>query len=142
MNCNHKKEGNHKLKKNGYGAIFTYTLQYNYGNFFKFCVCIYITGMFIVTIRPQCSCLFQCCFFLLERYMKFVDKTAFVQTALFGYSFTKGSQEPFFLIHQSESRMSNGIEAGYCYRYLCCITPFDSRIVSKGTLFLFLSTER
>lgn len=58
-----------------------------------------------------CSC--QCCFFLLERYMKFTDRAAYVQTALFGYSFTKGSQESYFLILRNARRMSNGLEAGW-----------------------------
>jgi len=58
-----------------------------------------------------CSC--QCCFFLLERYMKFTDRAAYVQTALFGHSFTKGSQESYFLILRNASRMSNGLSAGW-----------------------------
>lgn len=58
-----------------------------------------------------CSC--QCCFFLLERHMKFTDGAAYVQTALFGHSFTKGSQESYFLILRNASRMSNGLSAGW-----------------------------
>jgi len=58
-----------------------------------------------------CSC--QCCLFFLERYMKFIDRAAYVHTALFGYSFTKGSQESYYLVVRNARRMSDGLNAGW-----------------------------
>lgn len=45
--------------------------------------------------------------------MKFVDRLAYVHTALFGYSFTKGCQENYFLVVRNTPRMSDGLNAGW-----------------------------
>jgi hypothetical protein len=43
-------------------------------------------------------CCFQCCFFCLEKCMKFLNKNAYIQTAIFGSSFCTSAKEAFFLI--------------------------------------------
>lgn len=45
--------------------------------------------------------------------MKFIDRAAYVHTALFGYSFTKGSQESYYLVVRNARRMSDGLNAGW-----------------------------
>ena len=43
-------------------------------------------------------CCFQCCFLCLEKCMKFMNKNAYIQTAIFGSSFCTSAKEAFFLI--------------------------------------------
>ena len=43
-------------------------------------------------------CVLQCCMWCLEKFMKFVNKNAYIQTALYGYSFCKSARCAFFLI--------------------------------------------
>jgi hypothetical protein len=43
-------------------------------------------------------CCFQCCFICLEKCMKFMNKNAYIQTAIFGSSFCTSAKEAFFLI--------------------------------------------
>ena len=43
-------------------------------------------------------CVLQCCMWCLEKFMKFVNKNAYIQTALYGYSFCKSTRCAFFLI--------------------------------------------
>lgn len=43
-----------------------------------------------------CAC--QCCLWCLEKCMKFLNKNAYVQTAIFGSSFCKAAKDAFFLI--------------------------------------------
>ena len=50
-----------------------------------------------------CSC--QCCFFTLERFLKFSSKDAYIQTALCGFSFCKGSHESFYLMKRNSDRL-------------------------------------
>ena len=43
------------------------------------------------------ACL-QCFMWCVEKCMKFINKNAYIQTAIFGYSFCKAAREAFFLI--------------------------------------------
>jgi hypothetical protein len=43
---------------------------------------------------------------LLEKCLKFVNKNAYIQTAIHGYSFCKGAKEAFFLILRNVLRIS------------------------------------
>ena len=43
-------------------------------------------------------CCFQCCFLCLEKCMKFMNKNAYIQTAIFGSSFCTSAKDSFFLI--------------------------------------------
>jgi len=52
----------------------------------------------------MCCC--HCCMACLERCLKFIHKNAYIQTAIFGYSFCKASREAFFLICRNAARMA------------------------------------
>eukprot|EP00588_Corethron_pennatum_P014737 CAMPEP_0194271784 /NCGR_PEP_ID=MMETSP0169-20130528/5494_1 /TAXON_ID=218684 /ORGANISM="Corethron pennatum, Strain L29A3" /LENGTH=617 /DNA_ID=CAMNT_0039014239 /DNA_START=198 /DNA_END=2051 /DNA_ORIENTATION=- len=52
------------------------------------------------------ACCFQCCLACLERCMKFINKHAYIQTAIFGHNFCKGAKEAFFLILRNAARMA------------------------------------
>lgn len=43
-------------------------------------------------------CCIQCCMWCLEKCMKFMNKNAYIQTAIFGYSFCKAARKAFWLI--------------------------------------------
>ena len=43
-------------------------------------------------------CVIQCYMWCLEKCMKFLNKNAYIQTAIFGYSFCKAAKQAFFLI--------------------------------------------
>ena len=43
-------------------------------------------------------CCLQCCMWCLEKVMKFMNKNAYIQTAIYGYSFCKAARCAFFLI--------------------------------------------
>lgn len=51
----------------------------------------------------MCCC--QCMLCCVERCMKFINKNAYIQTAVFGYSFCKAAREAFFLILRNAARM-------------------------------------
>jgi len=51
------------------------------------------------------SCL-QCCMWCLEKFMKFVNKNAYIQTAIHGYSFCKACRTAFFLIARNILRVA------------------------------------
>lgn len=50
-------------------------------------------------------CLIQCCMWCLEKCMKFLNKNAYIQTAIFGYSFCKAARSAFFLIARNILRI-------------------------------------
>eukprot|EP00588_Corethron_pennatum_P027338 CAMPEP_0194312848 /NCGR_PEP_ID=MMETSP0171-20130528/9771_1 /TAXON_ID=218684 /ORGANISM="Corethron pennatum, Strain L29A3" /LENGTH=625 /DNA_ID=CAMNT_0039067551 /DNA_START=353 /DNA_END=2230 /DNA_ORIENTATION=- len=52
------------------------------------------------------ACCFQCCLVCLERCMRFINKNAYIQTAIFGHNFCKGAKEAFFLIFRNAVRMA------------------------------------
>jgi len=51
-------------------------------------------------------CAIQCCMWCLEKCMKFLNKNAYIQTAIFGYSFCKAARKAFFLILRNVLRIS------------------------------------
>jgi hypothetical protein len=51
-------------------------------------------------------CCIQCCMWCLEKCMKFLNKNAYIQTAIFGYSFCKAAKKAFFLILRNILRIS------------------------------------
>lgn len=51
-------------------------------------------------------CVVQCCLWCLEKFMKFVNKNAYIQTAIHGYSFLKGARVAFFLLLRNILRVS------------------------------------
>lgn len=69
-----------------------------------------------------CSC--QCSFFLLERFMKYLSARAYIQTALFGYSFCKGSHESYYLVTRNgglmaEARAVAELSVIFCKLLIC-----------------------
>ena len=48
----------------------------------------------------------QCCFWFLETVIKFVNKNAYIQTAIFSTSFCKSCRESFALIFRNPGRVS------------------------------------
>ncbi|KAL3792860.1 hypothetical protein HJC23_004785 [Cyclotella cryptica] len=51
-------------------------------------------------------CCFQCCFWCLEKCMKFLNKNAYIQTAIFGTAFCTSAREAFFLILRNAVRIA------------------------------------
>eukprot|EP00953_Heterococcus_sp_UTEX-ZZ885_P042147 21449-Heterococcus_DN1.PRE.3 len=51
-------------------------------------------------------CCLQCCMWCLEKCMKFLNKNAYIQTAIFGYSFCKAARKAFFLIARNILRVA------------------------------------
>ncbi|CAM9740665.1 unnamed protein product, partial [Pylaiella littoralis] len=50
-------------------------------------------------------CCVQCCLWCLEKCMKFLNKNAYIQTAIFGYSFCTAAKKAFFLIARNILRV-------------------------------------
>lgn len=50
-------------------------------------------------------CMIQCCMWCLEKCMKFLNKNAYIQTAIHGYSFCKAARSAFFLIARNILRI-------------------------------------
>jgi choline transporter-like protein 2/4/5 len=46
-----------------------------------------------------------CCLWCFEQCLRFLNKNAYIQTAIFGYSFCKGSRKAFFLIARNVLRV-------------------------------------
>merc|ERR1711998_447832 len=51
-------------------------------------------------------CMIQCCLWCVEKCMKFLNKNAYIQTAIFGYSFCKAARKAFFLILRNIARIA------------------------------------
>lgn len=68
-----------------------------------------------------CCC--QCCFWCLENCMKFLNKNAFIQTAIFSTSFCKSSRRAFFLIVRNAARIA-------------ALTYVSSAVLIVGKLFI------
>lgn len=51
-------------------------------------------------------CCVQCCLCCLEKCMKFINKNAYIQTAIYGYSFCKAARAAFFLILRNILRIA------------------------------------
>eukprot|EP00585_Thalassiosira_rotula_P006890 CAMPEP_0196143382 /NCGR_PEP_ID=MMETSP0910-20130528/13213_1 /TAXON_ID=49265 /ORGANISM="Thalassiosira rotula, Strain GSO102" /LENGTH=659 /DNA_ID=CAMNT_0041404827 /DNA_START=380 /DNA_END=2359 /DNA_ORIENTATION=+ len=57
------------------------------------------------SIAKAILCCCQCMFFCLEKCMKFINKNAYIQTAIFGSSFCTSAKESFFLILRNAARV-------------------------------------
>ena len=78
-----------------------------------------------------CSC--QCCLFSQERFMKYVSANAYIQTALFGHSFCKGSHESFYLILRNAEEFGifgqlNDISMTFCNLFLVSLVALGTFI--------------
>eukprot|EP00607_Mallomonas_marina_P009010 CAMPEP_0182417654 /NCGR_PEP_ID=MMETSP1167-20130531/2101_1 /TAXON_ID=2988 /ORGANISM="Mallomonas Sp, Strain CCMP3275" /LENGTH=669 /DNA_ID=CAMNT_0024591357 /DNA_START=108 /DNA_END=2117 /DNA_ORIENTATION=+ len=57
-------------------------------------------------IMQAVLCCVQCCLYCLEKCMKFINKNAYIQTAIHGYSFCKSARCAFFLILRNVLRVA------------------------------------
>jgi choline transporter-like protein 2/4/5 len=55
-------------------------------------------GKVAATIASAILCCLQCCMWCIEKCAKFLNKHAYIQTAIFSYSFCKAARKAFFLI--------------------------------------------
>lgn len=51
------------------------------------------------------GCMFQCCCCILDRYIRFVNKHAYIQTAIFSSSFCRSARDGFFLVLRNAGRI-------------------------------------
>lgn len=51
-------------------------------------------------------CMIQCCMWCLEKIMKFINKHAYIITAIYGYSFCKSARKAFFLLLRNILRVA------------------------------------
>ena len=51
-------------------------------------------------------CCLQCCMWCLEKCMRFLNKNAYIQTAIYGYSFCKAARKAFFLVLRNILRVA------------------------------------
>eukprot|EP01006_Ploeotia_vitrea_P026083 TRINITY_DN59057_c0_g1_i1.p1 TRINITY_DN59057_c0_g1~~TRINITY_DN59057_c0_g1_i1.p1 ORF type:complete len:649 (+),score=-43.50 TRINITY_DN59057_c0_g1_i1:57-2003(+) len=51
-------------------------------------------------------CCLQCCMWCLEKCMRFLNKNAYIQTAIYGYSFCKAARSAFFLLLRNILRVA------------------------------------
>eukprot|EP00611_Tribonema_gayanum_P025465 TRINITY_DN5798_c0_g2_i1.p1 TRINITY_DN5798_c0_g2~~TRINITY_DN5798_c0_g2_i1.p1 ORF type:complete len:646 (-),score=224.01 TRINITY_DN5798_c0_g2_i1:303-2240(-) len=56
-------------------------------------------------IAQYALCCCQCCFWCLQKCMQFINKNAYIQTALFSTGFCKSGKEAFFLIARNIARV-------------------------------------
>jgi choline transporter-like protein 2/4/5 len=57
-------------------------------------------------IMEYVLCCLQCCMWCLEKVMKFINKNAYIQTAIYSYSFCKASRNAFFLLLRNILRVA------------------------------------
>lgn len=51
-------------------------------------------------------CIVHCCMWCFEKFMKFMNKNAYIQTAIYGYSFCKAARSAFFLLLRNVLRVA------------------------------------
>eukprot|EP00592_Proboscia_alata_P007421 CAMPEP_0194355902 /NCGR_PEP_ID=MMETSP0174-20130528/3750_1 /TAXON_ID=216777 /ORGANISM="Proboscia alata, Strain PI-D3" /LENGTH=665 /DNA_ID=CAMNT_0039125365 /DNA_START=68 /DNA_END=2065 /DNA_ORIENTATION=+ len=56
-------------------------------------------------VAQAVMCCLQCCMWCLEKFIKFVNKNAYIQTAIFATSFCKSAQNAFVLILRNAARV-------------------------------------
>ena len=57
-------------------------------------------------IAQAILCCCQCCFFCMEKCLKFLNKNAYIQTAIFSTPFCKSARKAFFLIVRNAARVA------------------------------------
>ena len=72
-----------------------------------------------------CCC--QCCFCCLEKCLKFLNKNAYIQTAIFSTPFCKSTRKAFYLIVRNAGRVA-------------ALTYVSSAVLIVGKLFISAST--
>lgn len=74
-------------------------------------------------IAEYILCCCQCCFWCLERCLKFINKNAYIQTAIFSTSFCKSCRASFWLIFRNAARVG-------------AVTYVSSAVLIIGKLFI------
>ena len=94
--------------------------------------CIKRSGMHNICIDAIiCSC--QCSFFVMERFLKFSSRNIFTQTAVFGYSFCKGSHESYYLMKRNAESVSDAGPVGFLCTFYTRI--FLCSVICLGSYF-------
>merc|ERR1712224_476777 len=75
-------------------------------------------------------CCIDCCMWCIEKCMKFINKNAYIQTAIFGYHFCKAAKCAFFLILRNIARiMALSIVSGF-------VLLLGKLVITAGATFL------
>ena len=75
-------------------------------------------------------CCIDCCMWCIEKCMKFINKNAYIQTAIFGYNFCKAAKCAFFLILRNIARiMALSIVSGF-------VLLLGKLVITAGATFL------
>lgn len=82
-----------------------------------------------------CCC--QCCLWCFEKFMQFLNKKAYIQTAIFGTSFCTSAKEAFFLIMRNARRV-----AGISYVTSVLIITGRLFIASVTSGFAYILIDR
>jgi len=72
-----------------------------------------------------CAC--ACCLWCLDNFLRFINKTAFIQTAIFGTSFCRGAGQAFYLIARNAAKIG-------------AITVVSEIVSIVGKLFITVAT--
>jgi len=94
-------------------------------------------------------CCIQCCLWCVEKCMKFLNKNAYIQTAIFGHSFCKAARCAFFLILRNIARIATlGLVSGFVLLLgkiiitagatLMCYLALDATIADDQLNYLWL----
>merc|ERR1711865_237282 len=75
-------------------------------------------------------CAIDCCLWCIEKCMKFINKNAYIQTAIFGHSFCKAARCAFFLILRNIARIAAlSIVSGF-------VLLLGKLVITAGATFL------
>ena len=80
-----------------------------------------------------CCC--KCCFWCLEKFMRFINKNAYIEIAVYGYNFCTAARKGFFLLMRNILRVTvlNGITSFILFIFKLAI----SLGMSIGTFYFF-----
>lgn len=87
-------------------------------------------------IMSAVLCCCQCCFWCLEKCMKFMNKNAYIQTALFSTSFCTSAQKAFGLIARNIARVS---AVSMVTEFICIIMKFVICFATIGATYLAMN---
>jgi Plasma-membrane choline transporter len=89
-------------------------------------------------IAQYALCCCQCCFWCLEKCMKFLNKNAYIQTALFSTSFCKSSREAFYLIARNIARVG---AVGVISEFVIIIMKLVICLATMGATYLGMKAK-
>lgn len=78
-----------------------------------------------------CCC--QCCVFCFEKCMKFINKNAYIQTAIFGTSFCTSAKQAFFLILRNALRIGS---ISYVSALVVFVGKIFISIITTGLIYM------